>query len=89
MLETVGVGLPGLMLELRFFDLMIPELWQPIPALVIGIVGFWMMARLLRQAERGPTMEARDGTPARDRGKRPLHSGTVAPSRARRVAGQS
>jgi protease PrsW len=85
----IGIPLPGLMLELRFVDLMIPELWLPIPALVIGFTGLWIMARLLRQAERRPTMEARDGTPARVRGERPLDSGTDPPSRARRVAGQS
>jgi hypothetical protein len=46
----IGIALPGLMLEWRFIDLMIPELWLPIPSLVIGLVGLWILARLLRQA---------------------------------------
>jgi protease PrsW len=48
----IGIALPGLMLAWRFIDLMIPELWLPIPGLVIGLVGLWILARLLRQANR-------------------------------------
>jgi protease PrsW len=57
----IGIGLPGLMIEFSFFDLMIPELWLPIPALVIGLIGLWIMARLLHQAngQRQPSDSGR------------------------------
>ena len=48
----IGIDLPGLMLEWRSIDLMIPELSLPIPGLVIGLIGLWILARLLRQANR-------------------------------------
>lgn len=48
----IGIPLPGLMLEPRFIDIMIPGLELPIPALIIGFIGLWLMARLLRQASR-------------------------------------
>ena len=48
----IGIALPGLMLEWRSIDLMIPELWLPIPGLIVGLIGLWILARLLRQARR-------------------------------------
>ena len=48
----IGIALPGLMLEWRFIDLMIPGLWLPIPGLVVGLVGLWLLIRMLRRANR-------------------------------------
>jgi hypothetical protein len=48
----IGLELPIPMLHRRFIDLMIPELWPPIPALIIGLTGLSIPGRLLREADR-------------------------------------
>lgn len=49
----IEIGLPGLMLHWRFIDIMIPELGIPIPGLILGLIGLWILIRQLREANRG------------------------------------
>ena len=48
----IGLELPVPMLHWRFIDLMIPELWLPIPALIIGLIGLGALDRLRREANQ-------------------------------------
>lgn len=60
----IGLELPGLMLHWRFIDIMIPELWLPIPGLIIGLIGLWILGRLLREANRRQAAGAGDAATA-------------------------
>jgi RsiW-degrading membrane proteinase PrsW (M82 family) len=48
----IGLELPGLMLQWRPLDFMIPDIWLPIPGLIIGAVGLRILSGLLREANR-------------------------------------
>lgn len=61
----IELSLPGLMLHWRFIDLMLPEVDLPIPGLVIGLIGLWILIRLLHEANRDrPGIQEAGGTPA-------------------------
>lgn len=54
----LGLDVPIPMLHWRFVDLMVPELWLPLPALVIGLLGLWILSRLMREASRSEVSHA-------------------------------
>lgn len=48
----VGIAVPGVRLEWLGVGLTIPAFWLPLPPIALGLAGFWILARLLRQAGR-------------------------------------
>ena len=54
-LLPIEVALPGVEVRWRFVDLSIPELSLPLPGLVIGALGLWV---LRRASQAGPSARA-------------------------------
>jgi len=50
----IDITLPGLALHWRFVDLMIPGVNLPIPGLVLGAVGIWILLRMFRESLQSP-----------------------------------
>ena len=48
----IELELPGLMLQWRFVDVMIPGIGLPIPGLILGLISLWILGRLIRGAAR-------------------------------------
>jgi len=51
-LIPLGITVPGLSLAWPGAGLTVPELWLPLPAVAIGLIGLGILVRLLREAER-------------------------------------
>ena len=55
----IAINLPGLTLHWRFVDLFIPAVGLPIPALVLGAIGLWILHRMFREsAATAPSVAA-------------------------------
>jgi RsiW-degrading membrane proteinase PrsW (M82 family) len=50
----IEVAVGGVSLRWRFVDLAVPELSLPLPGLVIGLLGLWLLRRVSRRASRPP-----------------------------------
>ncbi len=50
----IDIVLPGILLHLRFIDLTIPAIGLPVPGLIIGAVGLWILWRMFRESEEQP-----------------------------------
>ncbi|MGH2460349.1 MAG: PrsW family intramembrane metalloprotease [Chloroflexota bacterium] len=48
----IELPVPGLLLHWRFIDLVIPAIGLPVPGLIIGAVGLWILWRMFRESER-------------------------------------
>lgn len=48
----LAVTVPGLRLPAWPVDVRLPELSLPVPAILIGLAGLWILARLLREVAR-------------------------------------
>ncbi|MBX6772224.1 MAG: PrsW family intramembrane metalloprotease [Chloroflexi bacterium] len=46
----ISIELPGLALHWRFADLFIPAIALPVPSLLIGLIGLWLLRRMRREA---------------------------------------
>jgi RsiW-degrading membrane proteinase PrsW (M82 family) len=52
------IPLPGLMVHLSFLDLTIPAIALPIPGLIIGAIGVWILIRMFRESGERPLSTA-------------------------------
>src|SRR5262249_17900296 len=50
----ITISLPNADLHWRFIDLMIPEVDLPIPGLIIGAIGIWILTRMFRESVQRP-----------------------------------
>ena len=50
----IDIPLPGLLLHWRFLDLSIPAVALPIPGLIIGAIGIWILIRMFRESGERP-----------------------------------
>jgi RsiW-degrading membrane proteinase PrsW (M82 family) len=50
----ITISLPSGDLRWRFIDLMIPEVDLPIPGLIIGAIGIWILIRMFRESVQRP-----------------------------------
>ena len=50
----IDIPLPGLMLHWRFIDLTIPQIALPIPGLIIGAIGVWILIRMFSESRERP-----------------------------------
>jgi hypothetical protein len=50
----ITISLPSGDLHWRFIDLMVPEIDLPIPGLIIGAIGIWVLTRMFRESTRQP-----------------------------------
>jgi protease PrsW len=50
----IDLPLPGVMLHWHFIDLTIPAIALPIPGLIIGAIGVWILIRMFREATQYP-----------------------------------
>ncbi len=58
----IDIPLPGLMLHWRFIDLTIPAIVLPIPGLIIGAIGVWILIGLFRESGQRPMPDAARAT---------------------------
>jgi RsiW-degrading membrane proteinase PrsW (M82 family) len=52
----IDISLPGLLLHWRFVDFMIPGIDLPIPGLILGGVGLWILRRMFRESIQRPVV---------------------------------
>ena len=64
----IDLPLPGLLLHWRFIDLVIPAIGLPIPGLIIGAIGLWILWGMFRESER---VDAAAVSPVGDRAIQP------------------
>jgi RsiW-degrading membrane proteinase PrsW (M82 family) len=50
----IDIVLPGMSLHWRFIDLAIPAIGLPVPGLMIGAIGLWILWRMFRESEQQP-----------------------------------
>jgi RsiW-degrading membrane proteinase PrsW (M82 family) len=50
----IGISLPSTVISWRFVDIVVPEINLPIPALLIGLWGMLVLAKMLREARHAP-----------------------------------
>ncbi|HLH72815.1 MAG TPA: PrsW family glutamic-type intramembrane protease [Chloroflexota bacterium] len=48
----IDLVLPGVEFRWRFVDFMIPAIGLPIPGLIIGAIGIWILVRMFRESEQ-------------------------------------
>lgn len=48
----IELPVPGLLLHWRFIDLVVPAIGLPVPGLIIGAIGLWVLWRMFRESER-------------------------------------
>jgi RsiW-degrading membrane proteinase PrsW (M82 family) len=54
----INIALPGLVLHWRFVDLTVPTLDLPIPGLIVGAIGIYVLVRMFRESEQAPVAVA-------------------------------
>lgn len=54
----IDVVLPGLFIHLRFIDLFVPTVGIPVPGLIIGLIGLWILHRMFRESEQAAVATA-------------------------------
>lgn len=52
----IDITLPGLALHWRFVDFMIPGVDLPIPGLILGAIGLWILRRMFRESIQRPVV---------------------------------
>jgi RsiW-degrading membrane proteinase PrsW (M82 family) len=52
----IDVSLPGYVLHWRFVDLTIPGIQLPIPGLILGAIGLWILLRMFRESVQKPAV---------------------------------
>lgn len=48
----IDIVLPGLSLHLRVIDVVVPTIGLPVPGLIIGAIGLWILWRMFRESEQ-------------------------------------
>ncbi len=48
----IDIVVPGLSLHLKIIDVVVPTIGLPVPGLIIGAVGLWILWRMFRESER-------------------------------------
>jgi len=48
----IDIVLPGLSLNLRVIDVVVPTIGLPVPGLIIGAIGLWILWRMFRESEQ-------------------------------------
>jgi len=48
----IDIVVPGMLLHLRVIDVMVPTVGLPVPGLIIGAIGLWILWRMFRESER-------------------------------------
>ncbi|HVB96904.1 MAG TPA: PrsW family intramembrane metalloprotease [Chloroflexota bacterium] len=51
----ISIVLPGIDFRWRFLDLTVPAIGLPIPGLIIGAIGIWILIRMFRESEIVPS----------------------------------
>lgn len=48
----ISIVLPGILIHLTFINLIVPTIGLPVPGLIIGAIGLWILWRMFRESKR-------------------------------------
>lgn len=57
----ITIVLPGALLHWRFLDLVVPAIGLPVPGLIVGAIGIWMLVRMFRESVEQPAKTTATG----------------------------
>ena len=57
----ITIVLPGALLHWRFLDLVVPAIGLPVPGLIVGAIGIWILVRMFRESVEQPAKTTATG----------------------------